>query len=57
MTTTQQPAMHTPPVVSSDAWEAARQRMLVKEKAPDACPDALGRGTAADALDGRREGV
>jgi predicted dithiol-disulfide oxidoreductase (DUF899 family) len=28
-----QPAMHTPPVVSSQAWEAARERLLVKEKA------------------------
>src|SRR4249919_760045 len=28
-----QPAMHTPPVVSSQAWEAAREQLLVKEKA------------------------
>jgi predicted dithiol-disulfide oxidoreductase (DUF899 family) len=28
-----QPAMHTPPVVSPQAWEVARQRLLVKEKA------------------------
>src|SRR3954452_24335547 len=28
-----QPAMHTPRVVSSQAWEAARRQLLVKEKA------------------------
>jgi predicted dithiol-disulfide oxidoreductase (DUF899 family) len=28
-----QTAMHTPPVVSSQAWEAAREQLLVKEKA------------------------
>src|SRR6516225_895237 len=28
-----QPAMHTPPVVSPQAWEAARKQPLVKEKA------------------------
>jgi hypothetical protein len=33
-----QPAMHTPPVVSPQAWEAARERLLVKEKAPDPRP-------------------
>src|SRR5688572_20433711 len=26
------PAMHTPPVVSPQAWEAARKQLLVKEK-------------------------
>src|SRR4029077_7412527 len=28
-----QPKMHTPPVVSPQAWEVARHQMLVKEKA------------------------
>ena len=25
--------MHTPPIVSPQAWEAAREQLLVKEKA------------------------
>ena len=33
--------MHTPPVVSPEAWEAARQQMLVKEKALTRARDAL----------------
>ena len=33
--------MNTPPVVSPDAWEAARQEMLVKEKAQTRARDAL----------------
>jgi len=36
-----QTAMHTPPVVSSEAWEAARQQLLVKEKAQTHARDAL----------------
>src|SRR5713101_5669148 len=36
-----QPAMHTPPVVSSQAWEAAREQLLVKEKALTRARDAL----------------
>jgi predicted dithiol-disulfide oxidoreductase (DUF899 family) len=36
-----QPAMHTPPVVSPQAWEAARERLLVKEKAQTRARDAL----------------
>lgn len=36
-----QPAMKTPPVVSPEAWEAARQQMLVKEKAMTRARDAL----------------
>jgi predicted dithiol-disulfide oxidoreductase (DUF899 family) len=36
-----QPAMGTPPVVSPEAWEAARQQMLVKEKALTRARDAL----------------
>ena len=31
--TIEQRAMHTPPVVSPQAWEAERQQMLAKEKA------------------------
>jgi len=36
-----QPIMRTPPVVSPEAWEAARQAMLVKEKAFTHARDAL----------------
>ena len=36
-----QTAMHTPPVVSSQAWEAAREQLLVKEKAHSRARDAL----------------
>lgn len=36
-----QPAMHTPPVVSPQAWEDAHQQMLVKEKAHSHARDAL----------------
>src|SRR3982074_3920216 len=36
-----QPAMHAPPVVSSQAWEAARVQLLVKEKAQTRARDAL----------------
>ena len=35
------PAMRTPPVVSPEAWEAARQQLLVKEKANTRARDAL----------------
>jgi predicted dithiol-disulfide oxidoreductase (DUF899 family) len=37
----EQPVMHTPPVVSPDAWETARQEMLAKEKAHTRARDAL----------------
>lgn len=33
--------MHTPPVVSPEAWEAARRQLLVKEKAQTRARDAL----------------
>jgi predicted dithiol-disulfide oxidoreductase (DUF899 family) len=33
--------MNTPPIVSPQAWEAARQQMLVKEKALIRARDAL----------------
>jgi predicted dithiol-disulfide oxidoreductase (DUF899 family) len=33
--------MNTPPVVSPQAWEAARQQLLVKEKALTRARDAL----------------
>src|SRR3954453_8894961 len=36
-----QPAMQTPPVVSPQDWEAARQQLLVKEKAHTRARDAL----------------
>src|SRR5262249_3985088 len=36
-----EPAMRTPEIVSPDAWEAARQQMLVKEKALLRARDAL----------------
>src|SRR6478609_8617423 len=36
-----QPVMHTPPVVSPQAWEAARAHLLVKEKAHTRARDAL----------------
>jgi predicted dithiol-disulfide oxidoreductase (DUF899 family) len=36
-----QPAMRTPSVVSPEAWEAARERLLVKEKAQTRARDAL----------------
>jgi predicted dithiol-disulfide oxidoreductase (DUF899 family) len=39
--TGEQPAMRTPPVVSPEAWEAARHQMLVKEKAHTRAHDAL----------------
>jgi predicted dithiol-disulfide oxidoreductase (DUF899 family) len=37
----EQPAVRTPPIVSPEAWEAARQQMLVKEKALTRARDAL----------------
>src|SRR5271167_2029884 len=36
-----QPAVKTPPIVSAQAWEAAREAMLVKEKALTRARDAL----------------
>src|SRR5258706_7761973 len=36
-----QPAMRTPQIVAPEAWEAARQQMLVKEKARMRAADAL----------------
>ena len=33
--------MQTPPVVSAEAWETARQQLLVKEKAHTRARDAL----------------
>ncbi|HEX5208972.1 MAG TPA: DUF899 domain-containing protein [Steroidobacteraceae bacterium] len=35
------PAMHSPPVVSADAWDAAHREILVKEKAHMRAGDAL----------------
>ena len=34
-------AMQTPPVVSAEDWEAARQQLLIKEKAHTRARDAL----------------
>jgi predicted dithiol-disulfide oxidoreductase (DUF899 family) len=34
-------AMNTPPIVSAQAWEVARERLLVKEKALTRARDAL----------------
>jgi predicted dithiol-disulfide oxidoreductase (DUF899 family) len=39
--TDKQSVMHTPPVVSPEAWEQARKQMLVKEKAQMRAHDAL----------------
>src|SRR6476619_763852 len=36
-----QHAMNTPPIVSPQEWEAARQRLLVKEKALTRARDAM----------------
>ena len=36
-----QPAMRTPPIVSPQAWQAAREQLLVKEKAHMRAHDAL----------------
>jgi predicted dithiol-disulfide oxidoreductase (DUF899 family) len=33
--------MNTPPIVSQQEWEAARQRLLVKEKAHTRARDAI----------------
>jgi predicted dithiol-disulfide oxidoreductase (DUF899 family) len=41
MTKTPQPAIQGPPIVSLEAWEAARQQLLVKEKALTRARDAL----------------
>src|SRR5881392_1608557 len=37
----EQPAIPAPPIVSPEAWEAARQELLVKEKALTRARDAL----------------
>ena len=37
----EQPVVRTPRVVSPESWEAARQQMLVKEKALTRARDAL----------------
>jgi predicted dithiol-disulfide oxidoreductase (DUF899 family) len=41
MSTSKQPAMHTPPIVSPQEWDAARKELLVKEKANTRARDAL----------------
>jgi hypothetical protein len=42
-----QPAMHTPPIVSPQAGEAARQQLLVKKKAQMRAHDARADGSSA----------
>jgi Fe-S cluster biosynthesis and repair protein YggX len=50
--------MNTPPIVSRQEWEAARQQMLVKEKALMRARDARpGRRASTDAVDGGGEEV
>ncbi len=45
--------INTPPIVSQQQWEAARQQLLVREKALTRSRDALAAGTAGmDAVDG-----
>jgi predicted dithiol-disulfide oxidoreductase (DUF899 family) len=41
MSTNKEKAMKTPPIVSQQEWEAARQQLLVKEKALTRSRDAL----------------
>ena len=41
MSTSAQPAMHTPPVVSQQEWEVARKALLIKEKTNTRARDAL----------------
>jgi hypothetical protein len=45
-------AMKTPPIVSKQQWEAARQQLLVKEKALTRSRDALAAEGSTDAVDG-----
>ena len=49
--------MNMQPIVSPQEWQAARDEMLVKEKAHTHARDALRRRAPPDALDGSREGV
>jgi predicted dithiol-disulfide oxidoreductase (DUF899 family) len=51
------PVKTTPPIVSPEAWETARQQMLEKEKNSDSCARRPSRRAPADAMDGRRKGV
>ena len=56
-TETGQATMTMPPVVSPQEWEAARQELLVKEKAADPRPRRAGGRAPADAVAGCGEGV
>jgi hypothetical protein len=49
-----EPAIQTPPIVSPQAWEAARQQMLVKEKAQMRAHDALAAERRRRSAAGRR---
>ena len=53
----EQPIMRTPPIVSPEAWEAARQLMLVKEKALTRARDALAAERRRMPWTGNRKGV
>ena len=46
-----QAAMQTPPVVSPQDWEAARQQLLVKEKAHTRARDALAAESPLEIVD------
>ena len=48
--------MNTPPIVSPQEWDAARERLLVKEKEHKR-PRRAGRRAPPDAVDGRGEGL
>ena len=49
--------MNTPPIVSPQEWEAAREELLVKEKELTRAARRARRRAPPDAADGRREGV
>ena len=51
-----QPAMHTPPVLSPQAWEAAREQLLVEERAQTRARDALAAELIARVPGGSSEG-
>ena len=49
--------MKTPPIVSPEEWDAARDELLVKEKEVDPRPRRAGGRAPTDAVDGGRQGV
>ena len=50
-------SMKTPPIVTAQEWEAARQQLLVKEKELTRARDALAARAPADAVAGGGEGL